>query len=314
MRDVNELPAHDYGLIPVDRYFASKGRRQLDYVSSQGCRFRCTFCADPAVYGRRWSGLEPERVGGELEALWRAHRCDDVNFQDETFFTSANRVAALCDELQRRAIRVTWAGTLRADQGARMDDHLLAHCRRSGLRRVMVGVESGSPRTLAWMKKDATLEQVFLTAEKCRRHGIAAIFNLIVGFPDEPAGSVDATLAVARRLRAMSPAFEIAIFYFRPYPGNPIADQLARSGYRFPETLDEWAGFDYVGAPNAWVDGPTRTRVEGFRFYQRLAWARPTVVRAPLQRLARWRCEHERYRFPFEKALAEWWTPGPRLS
>ena len=34
-------------------------------------------------------------------------------------------------------------------------------------------------------KKDIKLDQVFITAEKCRRHGVAVLFNLIVGFPEE---------------------------------------------------------------------------------------------------------------------------------
>src|SRR4051812_36699295 len=68
-RDINDFPEHDYGLVAVERYFALKRERQLDYLTSQGCRFRCTFCADPTVYGRAWFGLEPARVGAELQRL-----------------------------------------------------------------------------------------------------------------------------------------------------------------------------------------------------------------------------------------------------
>jgi radical SAM superfamily enzyme YgiQ (UPF0313 family) len=46
LNDLNAFPAHDYSLIPVERFFALKGARQIDYISSQGCRFRCAFCAD----------------------------------------------------------------------------------------------------------------------------------------------------------------------------------------------------------------------------------------------------------------------------
>ncbi|MCK5922825.1 MAG: cobalamin-dependent protein, partial [Methylococcales bacterium] len=50
MRNINHFPQQDYSLIPVEQYFKLKGQRQLDYISSQGCRFRCNFCADPAVF------------------------------------------------------------------------------------------------------------------------------------------------------------------------------------------------------------------------------------------------------------------------
>ena len=102
LKDLNEFPAHDYSLIPVEKYFALKGARQIDYISSQGCRFRCAFCADPAVFARGWTGLAPERVADEVAFLRRKYAFDDLAFQDETFFTHAGRVAAIADEIRRR--------------------------------------------------------------------------------------------------------------------------------------------------------------------------------------------------------------------
>ena len=63
LKDIDTFPAHDYSLIQVERYFLLKKRRQLDYISSQGCRFRCSFCADPLVYRRGWFGLAPKPHG-----------------------------------------------------------------------------------------------------------------------------------------------------------------------------------------------------------------------------------------------------------
>ena len=53
MVPMDDLPAYDYDLLPVERYFDLKRRRQFDYVSSIGCFFRCAFCADPFVFNRR---------------------------------------------------------------------------------------------------------------------------------------------------------------------------------------------------------------------------------------------------------------------
>lgn len=313
-RDVNEFPSPNYDLVEVERYFALKQMRQLDYVSSQGCRFRCTFCADPYVFKRAWFGLEPRRVGEELEGMWKRYHLNDVNFQDETFFTSRVRVATLADEFLRRGVGFTWTATLRADQGERLDDALVVNCKRAGLRRVMVGVESGSQHMLDWMHKDIQIGQVFGCADKFARHGIGVLFNFIVGFPDEPPESVTETLRVAKALRARNPNFEIAIFYYKPYPGNAIAEMLLQQGYPFPRTLDEWADFDYVGSSGAWVTREKYDLVEHFKFYQRLGWGRPTLLRGPLQALARWRCARDQYAFPLEKAIIERIRQPARLS
>lgn len=304
LRDLNALPPHDYSLIPVERYFGAKKKRQLDYVSSQGCRFRCAFCADPAVFERAWTGLRPDRMGEEIADLALRYRVDEVAFQDETFFTHPARVGEFCDELRRRRVRVHWTATLRADQACRMGEPLLRTAIDAGLSRVMIGVEAGSQATLDRLKKDLRLEQVLAAAELCARHRLGAIFNFIVGFPDEPESSIEATLALAKRLRRMHDAFETPIFYYRPYPGNPLADEARRQGYVFPETLEAWADFDYVGQGGPWVSARRRRDVERFKFYVRHAW-KPGRWRWPLRAAARWRCEHDWYSWPVEKRLVE---------
>jgi radical SAM superfamily enzyme YgiQ (UPF0313 family) len=325
MRDANGFPAHNYALIPVESYFRLKGQRQLDYISSTGCHFRCAFCADPFVFKRRWTGLEPERIGEEIQTLWQRYRFADLSFQDETFFTYRDRVVAIAQQFLARFATTggsgqaanrsfTWTATLRADQAVRLSDEVMALAVRSGLRRVMIGVESGSPEMLAWMQKDITVEQVLAAAQMCVRHGVGAIFPFIVGFPGESDESVQASLALVKRLRSMSPQFETPVFYFKPYPGSLITEEVVRQGYRLPQTLDEWADFDFVGSSGPWVSQEKHDQIERFKFYNRFAWGPQTWLRRPLQMVARWRCQRDFYRAPVEKLLVERLKPLPRLS
>jgi radical SAM superfamily enzyme YgiQ (UPF0313 family) len=313
LRDVNDFPPHDYSLLPVTRYFALKRKRQVDYVSSQGCRFRCAFCADPAVYQRGWTGLAPERVAEEVVQLQRLYAADEIAFQDETFFTSPGRVGQIAEAFLQGGLAIGWTATLRADQACRMGEPLFATCARAGLRRVMVGVESGSQATLDRLQKDLKLEQVMSAAEMCKKHRVGAIFNFIVGFPEESEESIDATLRLAKQLRRMDPRFETPIFYYRPYPGNPVAEQALARGYQFPRGLAAWADFDYVGGRGPWISAERWRQVERFKFYARHAW-QPGAWRWPLRQAARWRCERDFYAVPLEKAVVEWLRPPERVS
>jgi len=315
MRDINDFPRHDYELIDVEAYFQRKQRRQLDYVTSQGCLFRCSFCADPTVYKRGWYGFAPERVVEEVTGLWRRYRFTDLGLQDETYFTYPKRVAAIAEGFLRDRAEFTWYGTLRADQGRRTDDEILALCRASGLRRVLIGLEAGAQQTLDDIAKDITVEDMWVTARKLVRHGIGATINVIVGFPGESEQSVDATLDMARELRAMSPLFEISFFYYQPYPGNPIAEKLCQGDYRLPQSLDEWSRFDFIGQSNEWLTQEQKCKIENFAFYQRLAFpSKPSLLRWPLHALARWRVGRDAYRLPWERFLVERLRPSPPLS
>jgi radical SAM superfamily enzyme YgiQ (UPF0313 family) len=313
LADLNSLRLHDYRLLPVESYYGLKGKRQLDYISSQGCAFRCAFCADPFVYNRKWVGLAPERMGEEIGELWRRYGFEDLSFQDETYFTYAPRVEAVAEEFLRRNLPITWAATMRADQGDRLSEEILATCRRSGLRRVLIGVESGSQEMMDRIRKDIRVEQVVRSAEKIRRHGVKGIFPFIVGFPGESDASVRASLDLAKRLRAMSPEFETPIFYFKPYPGSPLTDDAVRDGYVLPADLDEWSRFDFIGSAGPWVSPEKHRLVERFKFYQDLA-AGSGRWRAPARRLARWRLAHDAYDWPVETLLGRWLRPQPQLS
>jgi radical SAM superfamily enzyme YgiQ (UPF0313 family) len=167
---------------------------------------------------------------------------------------------------------------------------------------------------LDWMAKDVTMEQIFHSAEMCVRHGIGAIFPFIVGFPNETDASVRASMATIKRLRAMSPLFETPVFYFKPYPGSRITESVVHEGYRLPETLEEWAEFDFIGSSGPWMSQQKHELIERFKFYNRFAWGAEHWFRRPLQQVARWRCAHEFYDLPFEKAIVERLKPQPQLS
>lgn len=306
---------HDYSLIPVERYYHLKGKRQLDYISSQGCNFRCAFCSDPFVYGRQWVGLDPKTMVASLQKLWERYRFTDVNFQDETFFTRRDRVQEMSQQIIDAKLQFTWAATMRADQGVRLPDEVWKLARRSGLRRLLVGVESGDDAMLKRIRKDITIAQVFQTAQRMAEHGLAGNFPFIVGFPDETDSSVAATIECAKRLRGMSSAFETPIFYFKPYPGSAIVTEAVATGFRLPDNLVEWSQFDFVaGLPGPWVTRAKFKLIERFKFFQEHAWKHATSSRDLLQRIARYRCQRNDYRWPVEMLLMQWLRPGERLS
>jgi anaerobic magnesium-protoporphyrin IX monomethyl ester cyclase len=312
---VDKFRAHDYALIPVERYFQLKGKRQLDFISSQGCNFRCAFCSDPFVYGRKWVGLEPTRMALRLKELWDRYRFDDVNFQDETFFTRARRVQALAEQLIASGVKISWAATMRADQGVRLPEDVWALCKQSGLRRLLVGVESGSNEMLKRIRKDIRIEQVFHTAQRMLRYGIAGHFPFIVGFPEETDESIRATIHCAKRLRSLHPDFLTPIYYFKPYPGSELVIEAVARGFQLPQTLEAWSEFDYVaGLPGPWVSPEKFRLIERFKFFQELAWKRMSRGKRLLQQVARYRCRRDEYRWPLEMVLTRWLVPAEKLS
>ncbi|NKC10712.1 MAG: radical SAM protein [Gammaproteobacteria bacterium] len=314
-KNINAFGEHRYELFDVERFFALKGKRQLDYISSQGCPFRCAFCADPFVFGRQYAGFTPQRMGAEIEALWRKYQFDDLNFQDETYFTYAKRVAGVADELIKRKLPITWAGTMRADQCYRLPEEVFAKCRESGLRRVLMGVETGSESMIKKIKKDIKLEHVLFAAQRCKKYGVDMHIPFIIGFPDETAADVQASLDLIKHLRSISSGFQTPIFYFKPYPGTSITQQAVEGGFSLPCDLEGWSDFAFVESDaGPWVTPQRHQLVERFKFFQQLAFDEACGWKQMLKTAAKWRCRNDFYGLPIERILRRWLHPGPQMS
>ena len=96
---------------------------------------------------------------------------------------------------------------------------------------------------------------------------------------------------------------------------DAVADRLRAENYRFPETLEEWAAFDYIGSSNEWLSREQKEEIEHFKFYQRFAYSgNRSLLRRPLQWLSRWRVERKVYALPWERTLIERLRPGQVLS
>lgn len=314
IEDMNGLPRVNYDLIDVERYFKAKGRRQFDIITSTGCFFRCTFCADPFVFGRNFSGMLPDRVFDDLMYYHGKYGFDDVNFQDETFFTYPKRILQLAASIKSAGTPFTWAATMRADQGNRMtiDDFQL--CKEGGLRRLLIGVESGSQEMMDWLKKDIKIEHVRLCAERCQKLGINVIFPFIVGFPNESDVSIAGTKSMIRELALMSKNFETPVFYFKPYPGTQITDEVVKNGtYKLPETIQQWSDFDYIGSRGPWVSEELFNEMERYKFYLRVN-RQTSKFLMPLRWISKHRIKRLNFRFPIEKAVVERIQPQKKLS
>jgi len=147
------------------------------------------------------------------------------------------------------------------------------------------------------------------------KFGIAGHFPFIVGFPDESDAHIQATLDCAKKLRSMSPDFLTPIYYFKPYPGSALVIEAVARGFRLPETLEDWAKFDYVaGEPGPWVSAEKFELIERFKFFHELAWKKVSRGKRVLQQLARLRCERDYYRWPVEMLFTRWLVPVQTLS
>jgi radical SAM superfamily enzyme YgiQ (UPF0313 family) len=317
---LDDLPDWPYHRVEMERYIHSHylGRRVGAHHTSFGCPFACTFCAVVAMSNQRWVAQSPNRVVSVVERLRRRYGADAVQFYDMDFFISERRVAEIANRM--RPLGMTWWALGRVDELMRYRTATWDAMRTSGLKMVFCGAESGSTEMLDRMNKGGTAsaEKTLELAARTKAHGVVPEFSFVVGNPPEPEADLDRTLACIRKIKQINPASEIIMYVYTPVPQpGAFYDTAQSQGFRFPTTLDEWAGerwqtFALRRDPRTpWLGGGIRRRVRDFEsvlnaYYPTVTDLRLTPVRRRLLRtVSAWRYRLGFYTRPLELHLLQ---------
>lgn len=159
--DLDELPRPARDELPTvlaDGFAAS-------VFSTRGCPYRCTFCgtgAMSAMLGKdSYRAKSVDAVVDEIDYLVSDYDVNFLSITDDLFISkhpgSQQRAADFANAVLRRGISVNFMVDIRLDSVVDLD--LFKHLHRAGLRRVFIGVETGSYEQLRAYRKQIASEE-----------------------------------------------------------------------------------------------------------------------------------------------------------
>ncbi|MBI4491792.1 MAG: B12-binding domain-containing radical SAM protein [Chloroflexi bacterium] len=241
--DPDALPRLPYHRVRLaDHVSPSRiGRRTLNHHSSYGCPFQCNFCSVAHLSRARWRPESAARVVETVRSLAHEAAIDSLEFHDNNFFTSEARVREIAEGLA--PLGLAWWGEGRVDTLLQYDELTWRAMAASGCRMVFMGAESGSAEALARMDKGGSLrpEMAEALAARCAQWGIVPEFSFVLGCPPDPEQDLALTFELVRRVKQRNPRAEIILYLYTPVPMPGLFDAAVAAGFRYPETLDEWA-------------------------------------------------------------------------
>ena len=181
IKDLDALPFPARKLVPLEAYkfVSDTSTFSTTMISSRGCRFKCTFCDVPF---RSIRARSSDNVVDEIsECAEMGYK--EINFYDDNFNFSEDRVVAICKEIIDRNISVRFGIRARVDKVNSQMLHLLY---RAGCRRINFGVEAGDDETLKYLKKGITTEMVRNAVKLTKDAGIEVVTYFILGIPGRP--------------------------------------------------------------------------------------------------------------------------------
>ncbi|MFQ6064552.1 MAG: B12-binding domain-containing radical SAM protein [Candidatus Bathyarchaeia archaeon] len=247
IENLDDLPYPGYHFVKdiVHRYhFTAMAGPRNPYAlieGSRGCSHRCTFCTQWRHWQGKWRTKSPKRIVDEIEYCYQNFGSRFIWLTDDNFGLG-KRADDMAEEIIRREIPddMMWFTQLRCDDVVKHHD-LLPKMRKSGLRWVLLGVESARQSTLKTFKKDITSEDARKAVKLLQQNDIFAHAMFIIGERKDTAESIASLRAF---VNALDP--DLSIFaILTPFPGTEVFEEAKRNGWI--EDFN-WAHYDMVHA------------------------------------------------------------------
>ncbi len=278
----------------------------LCMMSSRGCPFLCTFCATPSHRSVRV--FSPEYVVSYIKYhVQKYPTIRIIKFWDDLFTIHRRRLKEIVRALKENNLinGFQYSIATRADH---IKPETVELFKEMNVTDVSMGLETGSPTTLEYIKKGYTVDDIRNAVTLLHDAGINTQASFIIGFPEETHTDIEMTYNLIKEL----PLNLLQVFLLIPYPGTFIwEDAVARGAIELTDDFD-WSRLDILASlerpehvmENGVIVSKRLSREELYGWLKRfrrlvvkkrLLFAFRLIMRDPLRLLHRLKRESEFY-------------------
>lgn len=277
--NLNQQPFISLKFIEPQKYLRTMfDTGHLSFFSSRGCSNPCAFCYQNVFNRRTWRPMDPDMVVQRIKHFVRAYNIRGITFSDINFFTDIGRARSILEGIIKENLNVVISKiNVCVDTLSKINRDDLALLEKAGCRRLTIGVESGSKKIQALLKKPINLPRLLEINRDLNRFPIVPVYFFMMGIPTETKEDLKETVSLAARLLKDNPNSVRTFNIFTPLPGTELFDIAVKYGLRSPECLEDWIPFNYrnltQGAP--WLSEEMRRIVEMLDFCAFFTGKRP---------------------------------------
>ncbi|MBW2475871.1 MAG: cobalamin-dependent protein, partial [Deltaproteobacteria bacterium] len=198
LSNLDTLPLPDYSKVQSLDFYrqACELPRSIAILEvGRGCPHDCIYCSEAAFWKRRTRTYSVSRIIREMRTLREAHGADCFLLAYDQFTADRSYVEHFCQAVLSASLQTTpWYCISRLDT---VDAKLLDLMREAGCESMCYGIDSGSVRTLSFIRKRVDQKILFSRVRETTEVGLVPTLSFVIGFPEEQKDDVDATLFLA---------------------------------------------------------------------------------------------------------------------
>lgn len=210
-------PIKNMDTIPYPARDLMKIEKCTHVFSSRGCPYRCTFCAS----SRFWNStrfFSAKYVVREIKMLYEKYGVREIDFWDDLFIVSKPRIKEMVKLLREEKLlgKISFSCAVRSNL---IDESMVRLLKKLNVKGVSMGLESGNPRILNYLKGDTINVNDHMRAIRLfKKYGLEPSASFIIGSPDETREEIMQTLNFIKKSKLRG----FGIYVLTPFPGTPI--------------------------------------------------------------------------------------------
>ncbi len=236
IENLDSLPVSDYTLVAplhVYRDVCSISRSIAILEVGRGCPHRCVYCSQSLIWKRRTRTFSTGRLIGEMKNLAENFGAECFLLAYDQFTAKREFAEQFCHGVIASGLNhIPWYCISRLDT---LDKSLLNLMREAGCETMCFGIDSGSKRTLSFIRKNIDQGILLDRVRETTETGIVPTLSFVIGFPEESPQDLDETLKLALKSAATGNA-NILVQMATILPGTDLYEKYRHSLIREVDT------------------------------------------------------------------------------
>ncbi len=221
IENLDDVPVLDYEICDLKGYSLNptvnaypalvKEGLPFNIMTSRGCPYSCSFCAQDTVHGKKMRYQSLLRLKEDLMILKNKYSVKTVVIEDDHFMGDVKRAYEILGLLMELDMKACFPNALALYA---LKKPMLQRIKNVGVNQLVLAVESGSYEVLhKIMRKPLNLEIVKRVTKDCREIGIYTDCNLVIGQPGETVEHFEQSRKFLKSIYAN---------WFRPNVATPV--------------------------------------------------------------------------------------------
>jgi radical SAM superfamily enzyme YgiQ (UPF0313 family) len=244
-------------------------RTDMQYYTSRGCPFPCTFCA----LRSSWEPKDIESLERELKTIHDEIGFTEISFSDPNIgfgvYKDDEDKTVRMDRVKRmraigqvmRDLNVKWDGNIRSPY---LTPEMIDTLAWGNCTSIEIGCESGNDEYLRkTIRKGHGVDAIRNAAINVKGSPISVMYSFLAFGPHETDAQRRDTYDLIDWIVDTDPLARVSLYKFAPYPGSPLYDDaVAGRGTGFgcdvfnpPKNMEEWGKLKLMVSPIYWITG-----------------------------------------------------------